>query len=124
MDANGQVHFGDRNGQAEAIEKVDIKVNCYTHSTVEYPESTEAVQAPQVTMYSTEWCGYCKNARNYFRANGIPFTELDIEKNPVAKEKYDAINGRGVPVILARKLRMNGFNADGFDRMYFSALNP
>ncbi|WP_198147347.1 glutaredoxin family protein [Gilvimarinus polysaccharolyticus] len=38
------------------------------------------VEAPtRVVMYAS-WCGYCKKARRYFRANNIPFTEYDIEK--------------------------------------------
>lgn len=66
---------------------------------------------------STSWCGYCKKARNYFRAKGITFTEYSIEKSRRAKRDYDAIGGNGVPVILAGPSRMNGFNEQGFERL-------
>ncbi|MFT5117234.1 MAG: hypothetical protein ACI9NY_000763 [Kiritimatiellia bacterium] len=46
--------------------------------------------------------------------------EYDIEKNARAKRHYDALGGKGVPVILMGKKRMNGFSPQGFDRMYKS----
>jgi glutaredoxin-like YruB-family protein len=71
-------------------------------------------------MYSTAWCGYCKKARKYFTSKGIAFIEYDIEKNARAKRDYDALGGKGVPVILVGKKRMNGFSPQGFDRIYKS----
>ncbi|MFT5419606.1 MAG: glutaredoxin-like YruB-family protein [Candidatus Endobugula sp.] len=71
-------------------------------------------------MYSTAWCGYCKKARKYFTSKGIAFIEYDIEKNARAKRDYDALGGKGVPVILVGKKRMNGFSPQGFDRLYGS----
>lgn len=58
-------------------------------------------------MYTTSWCPYCRQAREYFRDNGIPFVEYDIEKDAAARRRYDALGGRGVPVILVGDCRMN-----------------
>lgn len=82
------------------------------------PGTGAAGASGRVVMYATSWCPYCRKARNYFRDNGIPFTEYDIEKNAQARREYDALGARGVPVILVGKKRMNGFSAAGFEKLY------
>ena len=81
-------------------------------------EPTIAPNDKQVTMYSTSWCGYCRKARELFTRQGIPFKELDIEKSAQAKQEYDALNGRGVPLILIDDKKMTGFDIREFKRLY------
>ena len=71
-----------------------------------------------VVLYATDWCGYCKQARQYFQQNGISFVEYDIEKDQRARNAYDSIGGNGVPVILVGDKRMNGFSVAGFQGIY------
>ncbi len=78
----------------------------------------QADSSRQVVMYATSWCPYCQQARNYFREQGIPYIEHDIEKDADAKRAYEAFGGRGVPVIFVGKRRMNGFSVAGFNRIY------
>lgn len=72
----------------------------------------------RVVMYATSWCPYCQQARNYFRQQGIPYVEHDIEKDAAARRDYKAFGGRGVPVIFVDKRRMNGFSVSGFEKIY------
>ncbi|MBT3504945.1 MAG: glutaredoxin family protein [Piscirickettsiaceae bacterium] len=81
-------------------------------------EPTITPSNKQVTMYSTSWCGYCRKARDVFTRQGITFKELDIEKSAVAKQAYDALNGRGVPLILVDDQQMTGFDVRSFKRLY------
>jgi glutaredoxin len=67
-------------------------------------------QPAEVKMYATDWCGYCKKARDFMAKNGVRYTELDIEKSPAARAEYDRLGGRGVPVILVGAQRMNGYS--------------
>ncbi|MFM9123377.1 MAG: glutaredoxin family protein, partial [Actinomycetota bacterium] len=30
-------------------------------------------------MYSTQWCGYCKRLKAMLNADGLMFTEIDLE---------------------------------------------
>ncbi|MDH1105937.1 hypothetical protein N5C55_07015 [Pseudomonas otitidis] len=69
-------------------------------------------------MYSAAWCGYCKQASQYFRRNGISFVEYDIEKDQNARRAYDTIGGNGVPVILVGNKRLNGFTIADFQSIY------
>ncbi len=116
VDDSGKVHFSDAPFDSKSAEKVDIEINSYEHPSNE--DTSSDLDKKHVTMYATSWCGYCKKARNYFKANDINYTEYDIEKSRRAKTQYDALGGRGVPVILIGDKRMNGFNAAGFERIY------
>lgn len=72
----------------------------------------------QVVMYATSWCPYCQQARNYFREQGIPYVEYDIEKNEEARRAYKNFGGKMIPVIFVGKRRMNGFSVAGFNKIY------
>ncbi len=76
---------------------------------------------PVVKMYATDWCPYCKQARDYFARNGIPYTELDIEKSEAARAEHKSIGGRGIPVILVGSERMNGFSEQRMAQMLKAA---
>ena len=64
----------------------------------------------EVVLYATDWCGYCKKARQFFNDNNIKFQEFDIEKSDEGRRRYEALNGNGVPLILVNGNRVNGFN--------------
>ncbi len=115
-DEQGNVHYGDAKNRPEdtKTEKVDFGINTYESTGVD----NNSAKPEKVVMYSTSWCGYCKKARNYFLAKNIPFVEYDIEKDRNAKRRYDQIGGSGVPVILYKGGRINGFNRSSFDRLY------
>ena len=114
-DEQGRVHFSDSKPGQQAVEEVELKINTYT--AVTYEESIFS-EGPKVVMYSTQWCGYCKKARQYFKQNHIAYTEYDIEKDAGARRRHKQMGAKGVPVILVGKRRMNGFSVQGFERIY------
>lgn len=34
-----------------------------------------------ITIFSTQYCGYCARAKEFFRSKGLPFTEVDLTEN-------------------------------------------
>jgi mycoredoxin len=46
-----------------------------------------------VIMYTTTWCGFCSRLKTALKAEGIPFTEVDIETDPAAAEFVMSVNG-------------------------------
>lgn len=63
---------------------------------------SEEKKPKEVIIYSTNWCAYCKMARQYLSQKNIPVTEKNIEEDPAAHEELmNKIGGnfRGVPVI-------------------------
>ncbi len=46
-----------------------------------------------VTMYSTVWCGYCRRLKSQMEREGIPYVEVDIERDPLAADLVMSVNG-------------------------------
>ncbi len=126
IDANGNTVYGNKPPKNAELKEITGKISSFSSVDVdsfEYDASLvtpEQVKTKTVIMYSTSWCGYCKNAAHHFEKNKIPFTEYDIEKSEKAAKEYKALNGRGVPVILIGDQRMNGFSVASFDKIYYS----
>lgn len=78
----------------------------------------EQQEKERVVMYATQWCGYCKKARQYFKDKGIVYTEYDIDSSRSAKREYDRLGGSGVPLIIVDGHTMRGFSAKHFDQLY------
>jgi glutaredoxin len=123
-DENGRVHFSDRPPVAGGAESVLLReTNTYegvgagdTRETT--PDEHNAVKAKKVVMYSAPWCGVCKRARQFFKARGIPFREMDVERSTMARRELERMNARGVPVILVGGKRMSGFSEQRFMELY------
>lgn len=58
--------------------------------------------AGNVTMFSTTWCGYCRRLKTQLDAQGIGYTEINIEEVPGTAELVEQINGgnQTVPTLL------------------------
>ena len=53
-----------------------------------------------VTIYTTPTCPYCKLAKDYFKEQGITFSEIDVAADPAAANEMVKKSGQmGVPVI-------------------------
>ena len=66
-------------------------------------ERHSSAQRPQhIVMFSTPWCGDCRRAKRIFAALDVPYTEIDIERDPRAAQLVIQLNNgnRSVPTIL------------------------
>jgi glutaredoxin-like YruB-family protein len=65
----------------------------------------------KVTIYSTPTCHYCQMAKEYFKANNVPYDEFDVASNmEKRKEMMDKSGQLGVPVILVDNEVIVGFD--------------
>jgi mycoredoxin len=53
-------------------------------------------------MYTTTWCGYCVRLKKLMQREGIPFAEVDIEREAGAADVVMQANGgnRTVPTLV------------------------
>lgn len=116
-DEHGRSQFTDKPPTTKQTEQIELSpLNTYDapskiliDETLARPVTSNKRKAG-VVMYSTTWCGVCTKAKNWLRANNIRFTEYDVEKSDRGKRDFKKLGGRGVPVILVGKQRMNGFS--------------
>ena len=56
----------------------------------------------QLIMYTTPWCGFCRNLKKQLARDGIEMAEVDIEQDPAAAEFVMSVNGgnQTVPTIV------------------------
>ena len=56
--------------------------------------------AKTVKIYTTPSCTYCKLSKQYFKENGIEYTEVDVAADEKARNEMIQRTGQmGVPVI-------------------------
>lgn len=124
-DGKGKTHYGDRPPDDARKEEVRIRATSFDGPAQVRDWSAELRRKPEgeaparsgVTMYSTDWCGHCRNARNYFKANGIAFTEIDVEKSEAGRREFAAYRGSGVPLIVAGSRTLRGFSPEAFEAL-------
>jgi len=122
VDKSGQIHFSDRPVVNQNSKKIEIrKINSIKGPAIVTKQRNRKnglSREEKIVMYSAEWCGVCKRAKRYFKANSIPFKEYDIDKSRKAKREFQKLQGKGVPLILVGDYKMAGFNQSFFDKHY------
>jgi mycoredoxin len=65
-------------------------------------EEKETRVSQRVTMYTTQWCGYCRRLKSQLAREGIEVAEIDIERDPAAADYVMSVNGgmQTVPTVL------------------------
>jgi mycoredoxin len=65
---------------------------------------------PAVKMFSTTWCGYCRRLKRQLDEAGVPFEEVDLDREPEHGAKIMAATGglRIVPTLeIGERLLVN-----------------
>jgi len=72
------------------------------HQSTLSPARAEAAKKyPMIVLYSVAWCSHCKETKDYFTRNNIPFINRDVEMDAQAMEELTGkYNSTGVPVIV------------------------
>src|SRR5690554_6316036 len=64
--------------------------------------STTTPEAGTITMFTTSWCGYCRQLKRQLDRESITYREVNIEEDPAAASYVEQVNGgnRTVPTVL------------------------
>lgn len=56
----------------------------------------------ELTMYTTQWCAFCRRLKSQLARHGIEMTEVDIERDPDAADYVMSVNGgnQTVPTVV------------------------
>jgi len=132
VDGQGRVHYGDRppgDAAAESLALPDAPsgetqssiTERYQRYRAETPARPQASPRQQVAVFTTQDCGYCKQAKAHLNRAGVPFREYDIQQDARARSRYDQLGGGGVPLILVGERRLSGYSAARLDAMLAEA---
>ncbi len=63
-----------------------------------------------IKLYSTSWCGPCKNAKRLLDERGLSYDEIDIDEIGWSRDDlYDLTGGRTVPQIVIDEKPIGGY---------------
>jgi glutaredoxin 3 len=66
--------------------------------------------ADAVTVYTTDPCGFCRQAKDLLESRGIEFSEVNLAKDPVGRANLVALTGQMTfPQIVIGKRAIGGF---------------
>lgn len=68
-----------------------------------------ACREQTVIMLSASWCSFCRQARRFFNAHDVEFTEIDVEKTGDATVRR-MYRENGVPTIFIGSEQIVGFD--------------
>ena len=80
--------------------------------------SLSAKPQPRVIVFSTPTCGFCNQAKSYFRQKNVRYTDVDVSRDQAAARDMVRRSGQqGVPVIDIGGQLVLGFNRPKIDQL-------
>lgn len=79
--------------------------------------SQSAANVGSVQLFTTQTCGYCKQARAWLGANRIAYREVSIE-NSDGYRKFKGYGGTGVPLIVTSRGPTSGFSPETYAALF------
>jgi glutaredoxin 3 len=63
-----------------------------------------------VVLYTTEPCGFCRQAKALLESRGVPYKEVNLAKDPVGRADLVTLTGQMTfPQIIVGKRSIGGF---------------
>lgn len=81
------------------------------------PPDFSAAHPEGVVLYATDWCGYCRKAREFFTQHNIAYVEYDIEKSAEGKAQYDQLRGSGIPLVVIHGEVLRGYDPNSMKKL-------
>lgn len=67
---------------------------------------------PRMVLYGTTWCPWCNKIRGFMDGRKIPYTFVNVESSEAVKQDFEAIGGRGFPLIYCGYRRIDGYSEE------------
>jgi glutaredoxin-like YruB-family protein len=84
-----------------------------------------APKTPPVTVYTTQTCPWCDKAKDYLKANNVPFVEKRVDSDRAAAYEMMRLSGQqGVPVISTGEEVILGFDQQKLARVVSRFAGP
>jgi glutaredoxin len=77
-------------------------------------------QAKGVEIFTASFCPHCQEAKFYFRANGIKYTEYNLERSKDAEKRFKGYGGKAIPLIIVKGKILRRWDQKAFEKLYKS----
>lgn len=119
-DEKGNTHFSDSPPRGKNVKTTKIRTKGEGSSKPEDLRNPQNGQSKEkrpyqdikVVMYMTDWCSYCKKARELLNSLGVTLVEYNVEKNKGKAEEAQKLGGSGVPVLNIEGVIVKGYNPE------------
>ncbi|QNK66725.1 glutaredoxin family protein [Variovorax sp. PAMC26660] len=110
VDKNGKVTFSDRAPSASAEQGAGSQSGPTTSSNAGLPyELRQVAQRYPVTLYSSDDCGPCGEARTLLTTRGIPFEERTIKSNEEVEALQRLSGQTSLPLLTIGSQQLKGY---------------
>lgn len=75
-----------------------------------------ADQPRKLTLYGTTTCKFCKEARAYLQKENIPYNDLLVDESTAVNERFSKLGQNAVPVLVAEKQLLVGFDERAYNQ--------
>jgi len=121
VDASGTVRFADRLEDVPADKRAQagrIEMDPIARAETAKPRAPTRSAAPQVVVYTTSWCGWCRKTLAWLEDRGVDYVNKDIEANPHHRDELVEKTGRtSIPVV-----EIDGSLVRGYDPERMASL--
>jgi len=73
-------------------------------------EAAALARPGDIEMIASDTCVFCAQARAWFGAHGVPYTECSIERDEACAARFRALMSPGTPVLMVRGQPQVGFS--------------
>ncbi|MEJ8554653.1 glutaredoxin family protein [Tepidibacter sp. Z1-5] len=71
----------------------------------------------KIEIYSSNTCGYCDMAKDYFNKNDLEYIEYNISEDANSRKRLMKMGYMSVPVILIEGEEVLGFDKDKMEKI-------
>jgi glutaredoxin-like YruB-family protein len=73
---------------------------------------------PNIVVFGTPTCSWCRKVKDYIKANGFTFKYVDVAQDATAlKDMVRKTGQQGVPQLWINNVPVVGFDRDKIDRL-------
>jgi glutaredoxin len=124
-DANGVTHYSDTRPDTQPAERIAVETAPDAIAAPPpaaarpMPATTMPVaqRQPDILMYDSPTCGWCRKAERYFIARNLTWRSIDVTASTQNRQLFLRDGGRGTPLIFIDGQRVSGFNQSRLDAL-------
>ncbi len=121
---DGKITYSDT-PPPSSVKKMEEKALATGPSTAGLPyELAQAVKSSPVTLYTTDKCEACTDARNLLNTRGVPFAEKTVNNNDEIARLKQVGGDKKLPFATIGSQKQTGFNSESWDAALTSAGYP